>query len=759
MTQRAAGRLRQTIGLLVAIGLICSFGSAVALAEPTPVTAEADSVAGQTGETVSVAVYMDPRGIDGIWAYSMEVAYDPAVLEVTSNGGVESSVDTLGFDVDTDTSGLVKVDAQLLGFITERQPVFTIRFTVKNDAPSGDTNVTIRSATYTDETTPRAVPRLKGGKVSVTAVSRVTVGAGSVSGQAGQTVSVPVTVTSVSYSAVSAYGIHIDFDPTALEVAGIAGQSGDYFFSVQDNAQGWLKAAWVDAAGGDPGIGAGGRLFTVDFTIKANASLGDKWLTVHPVDVHHFTMTDSNANEMNKTWTNGKVTVGVGSPGSADPDPSSPSDGPGVPGQPSGGSQQPAGGGLDVLVNGKAENAGTATTAVVDGRTVTTVAVDRRKLEEKLAAEGTGATVTIPVAGKTDVVSIGLNGQMVRGMEDKQATVVVRTAFATYTLPAKRIDIGAIAAKLGPNATLSDIEVRIEIAAPTAGLTKLAERAAEAGDFTVVAPPVSFTVTAVHGGSTIDVSAFDVYVERTIALPDDADPGKITTAVVVDPDGTVRHVPTRVTQEGGTYQAKVNSLTNSAYAVVWHPVEFADVASHWAKDAVNDIGSRMIANGTGEGTFAPDREVTRAEFAAILARGLGLKPQSGTNSFADVKAGDWYEGAVEAAYAYGLIGGFEDGTFRAEESITREQAMTIVARAMGITGLDAKSSSASSGLRLEAYADADNVAEWARSAAADCLQAGLVNGRSADELAPQGPMTRAEVAVIVQRLLHKSELI
>ncbi|WP_171056131.1 S-layer homology domain-containing protein [Paenibacillus sinopodophylli] len=412
-----------------------------------------------------------------------------------------------------------------------------------------------------------------------------------------------------------------------------------------------------------------------------------------------------------------------------------------------------------VLVNGKSENAGTATKSTRANQTVTTIHIDQKKLDDKLAAEGQGAIVTIPFSAKSDVVIGELNGQMIKNMENKQAVLEIKTNTATYTLPAQQINIDAISEQIGKAVALQDIKLHIEIAATKTDMVKVVENAAAKGSFSIVVPALDFTVTAVYGEKTVDVSKFNVYVERTIAIPDDVDPNKITTGVVVDPDGTVRHVPTKIVVLGGKYYAKVNSLTNSTYSIVWHPLEFSDMAKHWAKDAVNDMGSRMVIDGTGNGLFNPDQDITRAEFAAILVRGLGLKLESSAAPFSDVKATDWYGSAVSTAYAYDLISGFEDGTFRPMDKITREQAMAILSKAMGMTGLKAKLAAQSADAVLHSFEDASDVAVWAQSGVVDSVQAGIVNGRNSVSLVPKAYMTRAEVAATIQRLLQKSELI
>ncbi|WCN38340.1 DUF4073 domain-containing protein [Aneurinibacillus uraniidurans] len=414
---------------------------------------------------------------------------------------------------------------------------------------------------------------------------------------------------------------------------------------------------------------------------------------------------------------------------------------------------------VEVLVNGKAENAGIVSTTKVNDQTVTTIAVDPKKLDDKLAAEGQHAIITIPVKTKSDVLVGELTGQMVKNMERKQAVIEIKTDKASYTVPAQQINIDAVSEQIGKSVNLQDIKVKIEISKPTAETTKIVENAAVKGEFTIVALPLNFTVKGTYGDKTIDVFKFNAYVERTIAIPDGVDPNKITTGVVVEPDGTVRHVPTKVVKIDGKYFAKIHSLTNSTYSIVWHPLEFKDVEKHWAKNAVNDMGSRMVISGVGHDLFNPDQDITRAEFAAIMVRGLGIKQEDGAVPFTDVKAADWYSGAVQAAYKYNLIRGFEDGTFRPNDKITREQAMAIIAKAMKITDLQAKLQPKEAGELLLPFIDAKQASEWAKEGVADCVQAGLVSGRNGQQLAPKEFISRAEVAAIVQRLLQKSELI
>jgi len=412
---------------------------------------------------------------------------------------------------------------------------------------------------------------------------------------------------------------------------------------------------------------------------------------------------------------------------------------------------------VDILVNGKTENAGIATPSNRGDQTVTTIAVDPDKLTQKLESEGNNSIVTIQVNSKSDVAIGELTGDMVKVMENKEAVLEIKTEAASYKLPAKQIKIDDISAQFGVGVELKDIKVQVEISTPTADTVKVVEDSAQKGNFTIIAPPVDFKVTCTYDNKKVSVSSFNAYVERTIEIPDGVNPTKITTGVVIDHDGTVRHVPTRVTLIGSKYYAVISSLTNSTYSVVWHPFEFKDVASHWAKGAVNEMGSRMVINGVSDDMFEPDKDITRAEFATIVVKALGLEP-NGSNSFKDVNASDWFYDYVGTASSYGIIYGVGEDKFDALRSITREEAMAMVQRAAKIAGMNVNVTDAEIANSLAKFTDSDKFSSWAQGVATFNIEESLIQG--ANGLArPKDNITRAETAVVLMRMLQKAELI
>ncbi|NLT95507.1 MAG: leucine-rich repeat protein [Clostridia bacterium] len=415
---------------------------------------------------------------------------------------------------------------------------------------------------------------------------------------------------------------------------------------------------------------------------------------------------------------------------------------------------------VDILINGKAESAATVTTTRNGGKTVTTVVVDDKKVEEKLEKEGSNSVVTIQLNNAADAVVVALKGQTVKSMELKDAVLEIRTGQVTYTLPASQINIDVVSEQMGRTVELKDIAVSVKISEPSEDTVKIVEDTANTNNYQIVVEPIEFEITCSSKGKTVEVSKFSAYVERMIAIPGGVDPSKITTAVILNPDGTFSHVPTVITVIDGKYYAKINSLTNSIYSLIYNPESFEDTIGHWARETIEDMASRLVVSGVGGDKFEPDRDVTRVEFASIIVRGLGImRSGTGKDIFTDVLKDAWYYDAATIAYEYNIIAGYGNGKLGPMEKITREQAMAMTARAMKITGLDAELTEKEINQALAGYTDLDNVADYAKASAAACVKNGIITGRSKTTLAPKDNITRAEVTAIVSRLLQKSGLI
>ena len=173
---------------------------------------------------------------------------------------------------------------------------------------------------------------------------------------------------------------------------------------------------------------------------------------------------------------------------------------------------------------------------------------------------------------------------------------------------------------------------------------------------------------------------------------------------------------------------------------------FVDLGNHmWAKDAINALSDAGIIKGTSSTTFSPASNVTRADFAILLVRAFELESES-TENFADVTESDYFAKELATARNTGIVNGIGDNLFAPRNTITRQDMMTIVYRAMVKLGVEPKETT---DVQMP---DTDTVAEYAKEAVGALVGAGLVNGKSG-EIAPFDYTTRAEVAVLIKRIL------
>ena len=394
-----------------------------------------------------------------------------------------------------------------------------------------------------------------------------------------------------------------------------------------------------------------------------------------------------------------------------------------------------------------------------NGKKTTTIKLQDEKLTAQINKEDTGSTIRIPVNNNSNTVIGQLNGQAAKNIQDKNVTLEIKTENVIYTLPAVNINIDNVAKEMGSQVQLKDIQVSISVSnASNETLTEV-ENSARNNNFQLVVNPIDFEITCTSGSKTVEVSQFNNYVERTVLLPEGIDHNKITTGVVFNKDGTFSHVPTTVQFVNGKYYAKINSLTNSTYTVIWNPVTFKDVENHWSKDYVNDVGSRLIDEGVGNGNFAPNRAITRAEFASMVVKALGLKGNHFSDKFSDVHKGDSYYDSIYTAYEYGILAGYPNGNFGPQDLITREQAMTMLAKAMDIAGMNVTVSDTDVSNQLMLFKDSDNISLYARQAASICIKNGIVAGDNKGMLTPKDNFTRAESATVIIQLLKKAKLI
>lgn len=424
-----------------------------------------------------------------------------------------------------------------------------------------------------------------------------------------------------------------------------------------------------------------------------------------------------------------------------------------------GGSNMSGPGKAVITINGKEETALGLESKELNGVRTTTVKLSADALGGGLDTEGDRALVSIELPagdGQPDVAVGELDGALIKEMGDSHAVLRLVTEASAYELPMQLLNLQTLLGEDAQDAAVQTISLRIRIAKASDEQLKAAEDAEREADFKLAGSPVDFKVELLTGERSIEVTSFGAYTGRWIALPESADPRDIYAGIELRPDGAVRYVPAATIRYNGRDYVKLSSMTNSVYAIVQAEPEFKDMSGHWAEAPVYRMGARFVVNGTPDGEFLPDQAVTRAEFAAMIIRALGLEYEAeDAPSFGDVSSSDWYHNAVQSANQHGLVKGFGNGVFRPEDSITREQAMSIAARAAGLTGSVPALTREESEKLLGAFADSSELSAWAESGVAFSLREGMTNGRDGGTIAPQSPITRAEAAVLIERMLEK----
>ena len=262
----------------------------------------------------------------------------------------------------------------------------------------------------------------------------------------------------------------------------------------------------------------------------------------------------------------------------------------------------------------------------------------------------------------------------------------------------------------------------------------------------------TITVSDTDNGS-VRVSPTSASRGDTVTITVDPDAGyELDTLVVRDTSGALIDVE-RQSDTQYTFEMPARRVTIEA-TFVESSTESADLpfrdvsASAWYYDAVRYVYERGMMAGTGDNQFSPDATTTRAMIVTILYS-LENRPAAGSADFTDVPSGQWYSSPIAWAAANGIVGGYGDGRFGPNDTITREQMAMILYRYAQIKGYDVSNTG-----DLSRYTDAGQANDWALTALGWANAQGLITGNTASTLNPTGSATRAEVATILMRFVE-----
>lgn len=379
--------------------------------------------------------------------------------------------------------------------------------------------------------------------------------------------------------------------------------------------------------------------------------------------------------------------------------------------------------------SGNSSNTTTTTERNPDGSTTTTT-TNR--------TTGTVTETTRYPDGSREVVETKRDGTVTTTTTDTDGneTAVVENPDGTREVRVEQAD-GTSASAVADQAGRIQAEVSLSSRAVSA-----AQKDGEAVTLPIPNIPIS--------GSSEDASLVEIDLPRSagavkVEIPtEDAGPG--TVAVIVNEDGTETVVKKSVALDGGL---TLTLETGATVKIVDNRKDFDDTYDHWAEDAIAFATAHEMFGGTSADTFSPDTPMTRGMLAVVLHRFEDTPNHAFTGSFEDVVPGSWYADGIHWMAENGIIGGYGNGNFGADDSITREQLAAILYRYAGVMGYGTSGSAS-----LDRFSDVDSVSGYAVEAMGWAVGNGLIGGMGDGPLAPQGNATRAQVATILMRFVE-----
>ncbi len=244
-------------------------------------------------------------------------------------------------------------------------------------------------------------------------------------------------------------------------------------------------------------------------------------------------------------------------------------------------------------------------------------------------------------------------------------------------------------------------------------------------------------------------------IEITLPYKENKDTGNVAVEIINTDE--VRYVIENVYKNGyvnfeieGTVQYTILDNYVPLASIPEEPVNpFKDIDTHWAEDAILKATQMGLFSGVTEDTFEPDTALTRGMAVEILYRMSGEETKA-EESFDDVEPGAYYADAVRWALETNIVNGFEDGRFRPDDPVTREQLAVMLynyANHMGMNTNEVK--------ELSVYTDSSDISGYAVRAVQWACGSGIMSGRDDGTFDAKSFITRAEAASMLVRFLEK----
>ncbi|MCL2153277.1 MAG: S-layer homology domain-containing protein [Oscillospiraceae bacterium] len=380
---------------------------------------------------------------------------------------------------------------------------------------------------------------------------------------------------------------------------------------------------------------------------------------------------------------------------------------------------------------------------ITDGVAVVEIepAAITKLIAEAKAKDAANIMIAVTTTGNEKAVEVHLIARSVNEIAQSGVGLTIKSqkaeiTFSNDTLPNITGSAGAIA----------DTVVKIIASTVDAAATELnALQQAAVGNDPVIDLSIWVGNTQIHdlkGAITVTIP----YIPPESLQTSDYD---LLTVYLLEADGGLQEM------KNAKYAPVAGTITFAAshfsvfFVSEWISPFTDTSSSDWFYRAMRFAYSHELMNGTATGQFSPNLNLSRAMLVTILYRLENIQFTTRDAPFSDVLDGSWYSDAVSWAVENGVVDGYEDGTFRPDDSITREQFASVIYRYALYNGINVQVSEY--GI---SYNDVGVVSSWAQDAMKWANASGLITGRVITNLAPLATATRAEAATIMQRFIE-----
>ncbi|BFT73752.1 S-layer homology domain-containing protein [Paenibacillus sp. P36] len=353
-------------------------------------------------------------------------------------------------------------------------------------------------------------------------------------------------------------------------------------------------------------------------------------------------------------------------------------------------------------------------------------------------------TVQLPAATGDEGTALEFPAKSLQDLKDKNLDLILTYENSTVRFPANAISASG--------EQQSRIRIDLNTALTSDAKNLLNQSLQSNPDYKSTGVILSVEIKLITGDNAVEIHHLDKPAVVTMKLTEEQEK-----AIRSDLAGVYHVDGAAVEYVGGTVSKGTFTFTAehfSYYTILEYNKMFADLAGHWAAKSVQSLTAKHIVEGVDEQHYEPNRSITRAEFVTLLMRALKWSghttPQAGSNPFSDVAANAYYTEQVIGAASLGIVSGY-NGAFRPNDIITREEAVVALVQAAKYFNV------VGSNKAEPAFADTNDISSWAAAAVKQAWSKGLIEGDGA-RFNPKSSVTRAEVAVMITRLLPNGSL-